>query len=150
MEVTHTIRISDSDPAEELRRQGQLRVEIKGRSMEPLLKSGRNTVHLRCLRDAPKPLDVVLFCREDGSFVLHRVLACGRDGFTICGDHQTEPERGIQRRQIVGRMEGYYAGNRYHSCRGVGYRLYARIWSGSLPLRKLWAALRRRAREAST
>lgn len=141
------IRISDSNPEAALREQGQLRLEISGSSMQPLLKAGKNTVHMRYLTKDPQPLDVVLFRRADGSFVLHRIISVCGGSYTLCGDHQTKPEHGIARRQIFGRMEGYYTGERYHSCSSLAYRLYARLWSGAIPLRRLWFALRQRLEE---
>ncbi len=140
------VRISDSNPEAALRKQGQLRLEISGTSMRPLLKAGKNTVHVRYLTQDPKPLDVVLFRRDDGSFVLHRIISAVGELYTLCGDHQATPETGISRRQIFGVMEGYYTGERYHSCSAAAYRLYARLWNAAMPLRRLWFAFLRRLR----
>lgn len=140
------IRISDSNPADALREQGQLRLEISGSSMQPLLKAKKNTVHISYLTQDPQWLDVVLFRRGDGSFVLHRILSAGAETYTLCGDNQTKQEFGITRQQIVGRMEGYYTGERYHSCSAITYRLYARLWNRAMPVRRLWGAFRRRQR----
>lgn len=138
------IRISDANPEDALREQGQLRLEITGSSMQPLLNAEKNTVHVRYLTHDPKPMDVVLFRRGDGSFVLHRIISACGESYTLCGDNQIKPERGITRRQIIGRMEGYYAGERYHTCTAAAYQLYARMWNSAMPLRRLWFALRRR------
>ena len=132
------------NPADALREQGQLRVETQGSSMQPLLKSGRNTVHLRALEGEPALYDVVLFRRRDGSFVLHRIIGAENGTYTLLGDHQTQPESGIARGQILGRMAGYYTGERYRACSAVPYRLYVRAWCGTLPLRRLWAGVWRR------
>lgn len=140
------IRISDSNPADALREQGQLRLEISGSSMQPLLKAEKNTVHISCLTQNPQPLDVVLFRRDDGSFVLHRILSVCAERYTLCGDNQTKQEFGITRQQIVGRMEGYYTGERYHSCSALTYQMYARLWTGAMPVRRLWGAIRRKRR----
>jgi hypothetical protein len=138
------IIISDGSPAQALAEQGELRVEISGSSMRPLLRAEKNTVHLRYLVQAPKPLDVVLFVREDGSYVLHRIIRADKGTYTLRGDNQIWPERGISRRQIIGRMEGYYSGERYRSCSSVAYWLYSRLWTVITPLRGLWFSLRRR------
>lgn len=140
------ICISDRSPADILREQDHLRVEISGHSMQPLLKEGRNTVHIQYLTQAPERLDVVLFRRNDGAFVLHRIISVCGDSYTLCGDHQTIPESGITRQQIIGRMEGYYTGEHYHTCSGFFYRLYACLWTRSMPLRKFWYAMARRLR----
>lgn len=135
------IRISKSNPADELARRGEIRCEISGTSMQPLLNSKKTTVHICLLKEDPLPLDVVLFTRDDGSFVLHRIVGLSKGAYTLCGDNQTEVEFGIKRHQILGRMEGYYRGDLYHSCSGLSYRLYSLVWTYARPLRSLWLAL---------
>lgn len=140
------IRTSDSNPADALREEGQLRFEFLGSSMWPLLKAQRNTVHICYLTQEPQPLDVVLFRRDDGSFVLHRIISACGEIYTLCGDNQIKQEFGITRQQIIGRMAGYYTGERYHSCSAIPYRLYAWLWNRAMPVRRLWVALRGRLR----
>lgn len=144
------IRISNSNPADALRENGQLRIEIIGRSMRPLLKAGKNTVHLRYLTQDPHLLDVVLFSRNDGSFVLHRIISKNGDSYTLCGDNQILPEPGITRQQIIGRMEGYYTKDRYHSCAKLSYQLYSRLWCRVMLLRRLYVSLRHKLGGKST
>ena len=136
------IRLSNSSPADELRLLGQLRCEIIGTSMQPLLKAENNTVHISYLTQDPDPLDVVLFCRDDGSFVLHRILDDCNGVYTLCGDNQTKKEFAIRREQIVGRMEGYYSGEHYHSCDSLSYRLYSNLWVKTICFRRLWISLK--------
>ncbi len=138
----HMIRVSSDNPADELRRRGELRCEITGTSMQPLLKSKKNTVHICYMTHDPQPLDVVLFCRDNGSFVLHRILDDCDGVYTLCGDNQTKKEFAIRKEQIVGRMEGYYKGESYHSCDSLSYRLYSNLWVKTICFRRLWISLK--------
>lgn len=51
-----------------------VKIRLKGNSMFPLLKSGRDSVILeKSSSDSLKPMDVVLF-RYRGNFILHRII----------------------------------------------------------------------------
>ena len=45
---------------------------------------------------------MVFYRRDDGRYVMHRIYRAEKDGtYTIIGDAQTYPERGIRAEQIV-------------------------------------------------
>lgn len=91
-----------------LLREGRTRVPVpvKGFSMRPYLRDG-DTVYLDPLRQPVRKGDVVLFLRENGQYVLHRVLRCLPDGsYLMLGDSQLTPEpvKACQLRATVSRV----------------------------------------------
>ena len=45
---------------------------------------------------------MVLYRRQNGAYVLHRIAAIGADGtYMMCGDAQTVLEPGIRREQLL-------------------------------------------------
>ncbi|MBE6748792.1 MAG: hypothetical protein E7557_06135 [Ruminococcaceae bacterium] len=78
-------------------------IPITGTSMLPLLVQGRDTVTLKKCEEPLKKGDLPLYRRNDGTFVLHRIVEVNSDGsFTMCGDNQFLKERGITSSQIIG------------------------------------------------
>lgn len=74
---------------------------ISGNSMSPFLVHGRDVVWLSKLERPAKKGDVLLYQRDSGEYVLHRVLKADESGYTMLGDAQTEPEPGIRPDQII-------------------------------------------------
>ena len=57
--------------------------------------------------------DVVLYRRENGMLVLHRIYKIGQDGLYLLGDHQTAIEGPVRREQVKGKMTGMVRDGRY-------------------------------------
>ena len=78
------------------------KIPITGTSMNPFLVEGRDYV----LIEKPSlPLeigDVPLYRRDNGTFVLHRVVDKTEKGYVMCGDNQFILERGIKDEHIIG------------------------------------------------
>ncbi len=70
----------------------QVSIPIAGNSMCPFLHPG-DTALLARVSGQPKPGEVYLFLRPDGSYVLHRLIRVGKDGtLWLLGDNQADPE----------------------------------------------------------
>ena len=75
---------------------------VSGQSMTPFLVGGRDTVYLSRLERPARRGDILLYQRDSGQYVLHRVWKAEQDGsFTMVGDAQTELEHGIRENQII-------------------------------------------------
>lgn len=67
-------------------------VPVVGTSMCPFLHPG-DTVYLELPRRSLKKGDIVLFSREDGRYILHRIVGLVPEGeYLLLGDNQTRPE----------------------------------------------------------
>lgn len=124
------VQFSDIVPLiEEKLNQGQtVTFSPSGVSMLPMLKAGRDTVHLIAAQGEIKKYDVVFFKREDGSFVLHRVIKVG-ETYDIVGDNQLYAEIGIKKEQIIGVVASYERNGKTFSAKGVGNYIYG-IFAG--------------------
>ncbi|MBQ8182974.1 MAG: S24/S26 family peptidase [Clostridia bacterium] len=78
------------------------KIPITGTSMNPLLVQGRDYVIIK-KPDLPLETgDLPLYRRDDGAFVLHRVVGKNADGYIMCGDNQFLLEKNITDKHIVG------------------------------------------------
>ena len=86
---------------EKIENGGTVQLPITGTSMLPLLVWGRDTVELtKC--ENPQKYDIIFYRRDDGHFVLHRIVGKNENGFILCGDNQFILEYGITDKHIIG------------------------------------------------
>lgn len=114
-----------------------VRFSPRGISMLPMLRQGIDSVVLSPAPEILKKYDLPLYQREDGKYILHRIIGAGNTYICI-GDNQFVQEPGIRREQILALVTGFYRGDIYHSMEEPGYRLYCRLWHWSRPVRHLW------------
>ena len=120
---------------------GKAKLKISGSSMQPMLKSRRDEVVL-VPPDAPRIGDVVLFLRESGAYVFHRIIAIEEGKYICCGDNQAIREP-VDREQVVAIMDGFVRNGKYYSKNAFGYRIYQFIWVKFFFLRPGYIYLRR-------
>lgn len=78
------------------------RIPITGTSMNPLLIQGRDFVFIK-KPDFPLEIgDIPLYRRDDGAFVLHRIVGKDDKGYILCGDNQFILEHNITEKHIIG------------------------------------------------
>ena len=78
-----------------------LPLQITGSSMTPFLAPGRDSVMLSKPKCPLRAGDMVLYQRDGGAYVLHRIVRREQDGtFSIIGDGQDQIETGIRADQI--------------------------------------------------
>lgn len=102
---------------------GEFRFYPRGTSMLPLLRQGVDSVILRSFGTIKKN-DICLYRRNNGEFVLHRVVKCCKDG-TLCfrGDNQSVTECGIRREQVIAKVVAVMRGDTRTKTGSVFYRL---------------------------
>lgn len=114
-----------------------------GVSMLPMLRQGRDSVVLSPLPGRLKKYDLPMYRRDDGQYVIHRVIQAG-ETYTCMGDNQFMPESGLRQDQMIGLVTAFMRDQRAISVRNPAYIAYCRVWHWSRPLRRVWrAALRR-------
>ena len=120
-------------------------VPISGTSMWPLLKEGKSQIQL--VSGGTKQLkkgDVVLYRREDGTLVLHRIIKIvKRNTYLVCGDHQWKLEEQIREDQILAAAQGFFMNGRYIDEKTWWYQLYKKFWTGNLMMRRCCLAFLR-------
>ncbi len=120
---------------ERLNHNQHVRMTVVGNSMYPLFRSKLDSVVLEPVKNKIKKGDVVLYKRESGQYVLHRIVKRKGDVFTANGDNQYWLETPLYAKQFLGKMIGFYRKNKYYEITTWWYRLYAVIWVLFRPLR---------------
>ena len=114
-----------------------VRFSPRGTSMLPMLRQGIDSVVLSPVPEQLKKYDLPLYKRDNGKFVLHRIIAAG-ETYTCMGDNQFQPEAGLRQDQMIAVVTSFTRGDREISCRAWHYRLYCRFWHYSRPVRHFW------------
>jgi len=71
----------------QLRESGRVRIKVKGSSMFPFLRDGRDEVLLQCLKNKPLRRGRVYLFRHRGECVLHRLIRLSPERLTFRGDN---------------------------------------------------------------
>lgn len=71
---------------------GKVKITATGTSMEPVIKNGSDTVTLTAVNKELGIDDIVLFKRNNGKLVLHRIIGKNQNGFVLRGDSQWTTE----------------------------------------------------------
>lgn len=122
-----------------------VRFAPKGTSMLPMLRQGIDSVVLSPLSGKLKKYDLPLYQRENGQYVLHRIVKAG-DTYTCIGDNQFELEQGVRRDQLIGVVTAFYRGDKRHSVLEPGHRFYCRFWHCTRFPRRVWRGVKTRLR----
>ena len=125
---------------EQLQSGASVRIHPRGTSMLPMIREGVDSVVLSKLPEKPEKYDVILYQRENGQYVLHRLVKAG-ETYTFIGDNQFNKEKGIKHEQLIARVSSFYRGKKKISVDKLSYRLYCRMWYNSRGIRRIWRML---------
>lgn len=111
-----------------------------GDSMLPLIRQGRDLLVIRKLSGKPGKYDVVLYKRDNGQYVLHRIIKRRKQDYVICGDNRYVKEYGITDRHIIGILTAVIRDGKEISISSRRVRFYSCLWCGLFPIRSclLW------------
>lgn len=109
---------------------------VTGMSMYPLLRNRLDRVRLSKADDIKK-YDIVLYRRENGAYILHRILKTGKDYVCCAGDNETELEKGVSIEKIIAKVTHIKRGTRDIDINSFIYRSYVRLWAFIFPLRRI-------------
>ena len=125
---------------------GTVELPITGTSMLPLLVWGRDSVDIQRM-PTPQKGDIIFYRRDNGQFVLHRIIGKNEKGFILCGDNQWEKEYGIEPRHIIAVVTAVNRKGKKISTDNKGYKLYSSLWVKILPIRKYVLIFMRKAKK---
>ena len=114
-----------------------VRFSPRGTSMLPMLRQGVDSVILSPLPPKLKKYDLPLYRRDNGQYVLHRIVKVGTT-YTCVGDNQFVVEPGVRQGQMIAVVTAFCRGNRQYAVDSLGYWLYCRLWHISRPARHFW------------
>ena len=113
-----------------------LPLRVTGSSMAPFLVHRRDTVWLSSIRSELKPGDMVLYQRDSGRYILHRICKAKGDRYTLIGDAHTVMEPGVRRDQIFARVCQVERKGKIIKPGSFWWEFFARVWIHLIPLRR--------------
>ena len=142
-----TVRI----PAQELSEIIQLQLDsgacatitVTGNSMHPMLRHRRDSVTMEKMTAFAKVGDVLFYRRDNGQYVLHRVIRVAAPGEYICsGDNQCDHEP-VSHGQVLARVVRFTNRGKAIECTAPGYRFYTWCFVKFMFLRQPYIWVRR-------
>lgn len=96
-----------------------------GTSMMPLIREGVDRVVL-VKADTVKAGDAVFYLRDNGQFVLHRIVKVKNGEYIMCGDNQAGLEYGITDKHILAKMKAVIRDGQIIDETNAKYRRYVK------------------------
>lgn len=121
---------------------GKAKLTVTGSSMEPMLRHHRDSVVLIPVEGRQKIGTVAFYQRENGKYILHRIIAVTEQGYLCCGDNQAQKEA-VDHSQLIATVESFTRKGKTFSVDHFGYRIYTQLWVKAFFLRPGYIALRR-------
>ena len=126
-----------------------IKFSVTGSSMFPLLADRRDSVTLSSV-DVVKKYDIVLHQREDGTYIMHRVIGIKNGMLTIAGDNENIKELNVPVSAVIAKVTSFTRKDKIYNMKELWYRLYCRLWLAVFPMRLnilgLLLTIRRRMR----
>ena len=98
----------------------------QGTSMLPMLRPGVDSVVLSRVPDKLKKYDLVLYQRDNGQYILHRIVGV-KDTYICAGDNQLRCEKGVRHEQMIARVTSFCRGEKVHDVNEITYQLYCHV-----------------------
>ena len=108
---------------------------VTGSSMTPFLQPERDTVYLK-KQDAPiKKGNIVLYKRQNGQYILHRVYRAAPEELQLIGDGQTGIEPGISPKSVIAVVDAVRRNGKLLKPGHPVWFFYEKLWLNMIPLR---------------
>ena len=114
-----------------------LPLDVTGSSMSPFLVHGRDSVRLSAIRRPLHAGDIVLYQRDSGEYILHRICRTDGSTYTMVGDAHTVVESGIRPDQIFALVTEATRNGKKLTPGSFWWEFFEKIWIRILPLRPL-------------
>jgi hypothetical protein len=102
-----------------------------------------DAVELIPVADLQKRGAVILYRRDSGAFVLHRIIRVKPEYYICCGDNEAKKEI-VNPTQVVAVMDAFFRRDKRREADHFGYCIYKTLWVWLFPLRKSYIWVRRR------
>ena len=119
----------------------EAKIRVTGNSMYPMLLDRRDMVKLSKI-DCVKVGDVLLYRRENGDYVMHRVIGRKGDNLAFAGDNEIAREYPVGTSQCIAKMTGFVRNGVEYDCKAnIKYRFIAFLWTRLFCMRSFLAKL---------
>jgi len=126
----------------QLEKGGRANLTVTGCSMQPMLQHRKDTVELIPVSGKQGPGDIILYRRDNGQYVLHRIIALSSEGYVCCGDNQAMRET-VRKDQLLAVVDGFTRKGKRYMLDAPGYQVYTWVWVKLFFLRGGYIAVRR-------
>ena len=113
-----------------------------GDSMHPLIKP-RDLLVIKRPELPLKRLDIPLYKRDNGQYVLHRIVKVRENDYLICGDNRVGVESGITDRHIIGVLTEIIRNGETISVYNTKNRIYAHLCCDFMPIKRVFFRFKR-------
>ena len=121
---------------------GSASLVITGWSMLPMLHHRKDSVILAPIQESPQKGDLMLYKRDSGAYILHRILKKKPEYYVCCGDNQFKKET-VREDQMLAVVTGFSRKGKAYTVESKGYRCYVKLWVALHPVRWLYLGPRR-------
>lgn len=118
-------------------------IPVKGYSMLPFIRDGRDSVELRSKVELEVG-DIALARLGNGHFVLHRIWEIEGERVILMGDGNISGKEICSRGDIIGVASKIFRGKKVIDCTSAAYVRNVKIWRRLLPIRRYILAIYRR------
>ena len=113
-----------------------LPLTVSGHSMSPFLVEDRDVVQL-CKIDKPlKVGQMVLYNRDNGQYILHRICKIDNESYSMIGDAHDVVEHGIRREQIIATVKSVERKSKKLAPGDLLWDFFEKFWIRVIPFRK--------------
>ena len=140
--MTHNLKVVSPDELMEpllslLEETTAVPLVISGGSMTPFLVHRRDTVYLSKVDRQLRRGDMVLYQRDNGRYVLHRVLQVDGGVYTMIGDAQIQSEPNIRRDQVRAVVTAVLRKDKLLKKGSFWWDFFEKVWIRLVPIRPL-------------
>ena len=120
---------------------GRATLVVTGNSMYPTFRNRADAVYLIPVNRPLKKGDLILYRRENGRYILHRIVTKPKNGRFFCtGDNQWVQEA-VTDAQVLALVDGFTRGGRTCPEQDRRYRTWVAVWVWLRPVRRPILAL---------
>lgn len=121
---------------------GQAFLTVTGSSMLPMVTPHRDRVWLVPCPEQLRCGDVILYRRDNGQYVLHRIVRLSQP-MICCGDNQWKAEA-VRPDQAIALVTAFDRDGKHYTTHAWTYRLYVLMMTRLFFMRRAYIAVRRR------
>ena len=114
-----------------------VRIVPHGFSMVPFMTGSRDEVNLVQIDGEIKRGDIVVYRRDNGVYVLHRIYKVRGNEYYLLGDAQTNIEGPLRREQIIAKVLSYYRKGKLITCQSKKEKFEYKLWFFLRPFRPM-------------
>lgn len=127
--MSNKVSINEMAPliCEALEKNGEVSFVSTGRSMLPVIRDRKDTITLTKPPRNIKQGDVAFYRRDNGQYILHRVMFVNADTYVMRGDNQWDNEYNVRRDQIIGVLKAFERNGKVHNVTDRSYQTYVKL-----------------------